>query len=266
MSGYNCYALLPDGTPVFDAKGNPDLKRGDLYISVSQILAMESAGDFLINWALRTFGGQLDPIKAYRTYMDQVSDLGTRLHSYIEHDLKGIDVDPASLTPDLLPGVESWHAFRSQHKIKVIETERVLFSKKYRFAGTQDIKLYIDDQLYIADLKTGTVLDKAFVQLAAYKYMNKEMKLKNSENAKLLVLGGSDSQSKIANGGKIQMHTLDSWFTGDIKEEHLFAAFMCLRYLWQIKNLESKKFQPAIKGFDKVLEPMIERFLKAFNN
>lgn len=262
MANYNCYALMPDGTPVFDGRGQPDIKKGDIYVSVSQILAMEGAGDFLIMWALREFGGLLDPIKAHKAYMERVSDLGSRLHSYVELDLKGEEYKGA--TEDMLPGIESWHAFKNEHKIELIESEQILHSKKYKFAGTMDIKLKIDGELYIADLKTGSVQEKAFTQLAAYKYMCKEMTLPQSDDAKLLVLGGADSKSKIADGGKVIMHTLDGWYGDKVTEADLFSVFMCLRHMWAHKNITSRKFEPIIKHLDKEIEPMIQRFKDSF--
>lgn len=265
MSNYNCYCLLPNGKPVFDKNGKPDLKRGDLYISVSNVLSMESSGDFLITWALGKFGPQPDPTAAYRQYMEEVSDLGSRLHHFVECDMKGIKYS-GEWADDMEPGAESYIDFKKRHKIKLIDSEKILFSKAMRVAGTRDLKVEIDDQLYIADLKTGSVMPKAFVQLAAYSQMGHEMGEKDNEQAELLVLGGADSKSKIADGGEFKMHTIKSMFGPDVAQADLFAQFQCLRYLWFMKNIKSRKFEPIIKGMAEALDPMIERFKKQFHN
>jgi hypothetical protein len=262
VAHYNCYLIDKKGNPVFYAD-KPDLTKGDLYISVSQILGMEGSGDFLINWALKEFGGQLDPIKAYKGYMDRVSDLGSKLHKFMEYDLKGLIYPESELTEAMLPGIESWLTFKQQHQLRLIDSERVLFSRKYRFAGTIDLRIEIDGVEYIADLKTGSVQDKAFTQLTAYKHMMKEMGLSDGKE-KLLVLGGSDSKNKIADGGVVQMHTLETWFGGRVTEEDLFVQLMCLRQMWQQKNLKSRKFEPVIKGMAEYIDPIIQRFRDSF--
>lgn len=262
MANYNCYALDADGNPLFNAKGQPDLFRGDLYISVSQILSQESAGDFLTTWLLNTFGGKPDPLKAYKDYMNHVSDLGTRLHHYIECDLNGIDYD-GLFSKDMVPGIESWISFREKHVIETIDCERILFSKKLKVAGTMDMCLRVDGKLYVADLKTGTVYNKAFVQLSAYSHMYHEMGLLK-EPADLLVLGGADSKTKIADGGPVVMHTMDSKFNGRVSQQDLFAHFLCLRHVWYMNNLKVRKFEPVIKGMQEALDPMIERFKAQF--
>ena len=257
-TNYNCYALSPEGKPIFDESGKPDLKNGDIYISVSQILSQESAGDFLTTWLLNTFGSAPDPLKAYKSYMEKVSDLGTRLHHFIECDLKNSDY-PFDIKEDMEPGIESWISFRRNHDIETVDSERILFSKKLRVAGTMDMALRVDGKLYIGDLKTGTVYNKAFVQLSAYSHMYHEMGLLK-EPADLLVLGGADSKTKIADGGAVIMHTLDSKFGGRVDQKDLFAHFMCLRYVWFMNNVKTRKFEPVIKGMQEALDPMVERF------
>jgi len=262
MAGYNCYLIDPKGQSVF-YKDKPDLSKGDLYISVSQILSMLGGADFLIKWALKEFGGRLDPLKAHSEYMERVSDLGSRLHKWIEYDLKNIKYPDDELKEDMVGGIESWDAFKKNHKIEMIDSERVLFSKRYRFAGTLDLRIKIDDKVYIADLKTGSVQHKAFIQLTAYKTMMKEMGLSDGSED-LLVLGGSDSKNKIADGGAVQMHTLDTFFREPLTEEDLFISLMCLRELWRFDNLKSKRFQPIIKGMESFIDPLIERFKNSF--
>lgn len=224
---------------------------------------MLGSGDFLIQWALREFGGLADSQGAYRGYMERVSDLGSRLHKYIEYDMKGQDLPESEINAAMLPGIQSWHTFKQQHEIKLIDSERVLHSKRYRFAGQMDLRLEIDGTAYVADLKTGSVQAKAFIQLTAYKHMLKEMGLSDGTE-QLLVLGGADSKSKIADGGAVQLHTLNSWFKGNATEEDMFVRLMCLRELWFQENLRSRKFEPVIKGMADYLDPMVQRFREAF--
>lgn len=262
MAHYSAYLIDKNGNSVF-YKDKPDLSKGELFISVSQILSMLGGGDFLIKWALREFGGFVEPIKAYDDYMEKVSSLGSRLHHYIECDLKGLQYPDKDLKEDMVPGIHSWEVFKSDHDIEMIDSERVLHSRTYRFAGTLDLRVKIDGKTYIADLKTGSVQDKAWIQLTAYKTMMKEMGLSDGSE-ELLVLGGNDSKSKVADGGKMFMHTTDSRFKGRVSEEDLFTRLMCLRELWYQENCKSRKWEPIIKDMSKFTDPLIERFRSAF--
>ena len=258
---YNTYLLDKDGKPIFGERIG-DLREGDLYVSVSSILSCEAMGDFLTYWLLKTFGGKSDPIGAHRQYMKDVSGLGTRLHAFIEADLL-TESYKDEVFEDMMPGIESWFRFRKEHDIEVIDIERILYSRKYRFAGTLDSRLRIDGVPYIVDFKTGTVADKAFVQLTAYDTMLKEMDILE-EPHELLVLGGSSSKSKVAEGGDIQMHTLESFFGGRMTKEDLFIRLMCLRQIWFLKNLKSRKFKPVIKHMEKAIDPLMENFAEQF--
>lgn len=262
MAQYNCYLINDKGESVF-YQDKPDLSKGDLYISVSQLLSMLGGNDFLVKWALKEFGGQLDPLKAHSSFMERVSELGSKLHKWIEYDLKKQTYPDKELTEDMVPGIESWETFKSQHEIEMIDSERVLYSKQYRFAGTLDLRIKIDGVTYAADLKTGSIQHKAFIQLTAYKHMLKEMGLSDGTE-QLLVLGGADSKSKISSGGAMRMHTLDNYFKDNTTEEDLFSALMCLRELWKFDNMKSRKFVAVIKGMDAYLDPLVENFRESF--
>lgn len=263
MSNYNVYCLDKQGRPTFQPDGKPDLKNGDLYVSVSAILAMQNTGDFLTRWLLTTFGNQPNPLQAHEDYMEKVSSLGTRLHHFFELDLKGKKAEAdAIVIDDMLPGIESYFRWKKSHDVELIDSEKILFSPKLRIAGTRDLKIKVDGQVYIADWKTGSVQDKAFAQLAIYHYLGREMGEADNKDARLLVLGGN--REKIANGGEVFMHTVENWFGKEMTEADLFSWFLCLRHVWMLSNLKSRKFAPVIKGLQESIDPMIERFKNKF--
>lgn len=262
MANYNTYCLDKNGIPII-GEGKPgDIREGELYVSVSQILSVENPGDFLTRWVLMTFGRTADPVAAHRNYMEEVSDLGTRLHHFIECEFTNQPY-PGVVKEDMMPGIESFFRFKNQHDIEVQDAERVLFSRKYRIAGTLDLRAKIDGKPYLIDLKTGSVQGKAFVQLMAYNIMAQEMGILEEEHD-LLVLGGASSKEKIADGGDFQLHTLESFFRNSITKEDLFVWFQCLRQIWYMKNTKSTKFKPIIKAMDKLIEPLIEDFKQQF--
>src|SRR5258708_2128578 len=110
MANYNTYLLDKNG------KTTTDLSTGELYVSVSTILKQE--GKDLVGWALRTFGEQDNPMAAYKGYMDKVSSLGSRIHSYVENDLKGTPLTANQIQEDMLPAISSWEDFKHAHTIE----------------------------------------------------------------------------------------------------------------------------------------------------
>jgi len=251
---YNSYLLDKNGNKTID------LENGDLYVSVSTILKGE--GKDLITWALRQFGPEENPLKAYQAYMEKVSDLGSRIHAYVEHDLKDIPLDANQVQEDMLPAIKAWHNFKNANKIEMIASERIVFSPKWRIAGTCDLVVKINDVLYVADFKTGGIYPSAFTQMAAYKaFMCQEPKSKRIEgieNADLAVIGLH------RDGGPVDFSTLKLYHKGRVSIEDELGVFHCLRYLWFQRNVKSRKFEAVIKNMREVFHPLEERFKEAF--
>lgn len=255
MANYNTYLLDKTG------KTTTDLKKGDLYISVSTILKQE--GKDLVSWALRTFGPADEPLKAYQGYMDKVSDLGSRIHSYVEHDLKGIPLKDNQIQEDMLPAIEAWEDFKHDNTIEMVASERTVFSSRWRCAGTCDLVLRLNGTLYVGDFKTGGVYPSAFTQMAAYRALMiqepAKTKIKGIDDANLLVI------NLHRNGGPVELHTLDSFHKGKVKIEDELGVFHSLRYIWYHRNIKSKKFEAIIKNMRDVMNPLEERFKEAFS-
>lgn len=260
MAGYNTYLLDKDGKPIF-GESIGDMREGDLYVSVSNILSVENPGDFLSYWLLKTFGGQEDPIGAHKAYMNHVSGLGTRIHEFVEKDL--LNEELPTVTEDMMPAIEGFYEFKKHNTIEVLDVERIVYSPKYRFAGTLDLRAKINGVPYLLDLKTGTVADKAFVQLAAYHAMCSELDILD-EPHDVAVIGGADSKNKIADGGKWLLHTRESFFKGRVSQQDLFTHLLCLRQIWFFKNLKSRKFNAVIKHMEKAVEPLVRDFAAQF--
>lgn len=254
MANYNTYLLDKAG------KTTTDLVNGDLYVSVSTILKQE--GKDLVGWALRTFGPADEPVKAHKAYMDKVSDLGSRIHSYVEHDLKGEPIDDSLIQADMLPAIESWEQFKNSNDIKLVASERTVSSFRWRVAGTVDLVCRLNGKLYVADFKTGGVYDSAFTQMAAYKaFMCQEppkRKIKGIEDADLLVI------NLHRNGGPVELYTLAKFHKEKVTIEDELGVFHSLRYIWYHRNIKSKKFDAIIKNMKDILNPLEKSFKEAF--
>lgn len=243
------------------ASYNTYLIDNELYVSVSTILNVENPGSFLIFWALRKFGGAEDSVKAYNAFMKEVSETGTEIHEVLEHDLLETGKAGEVLTERAAPAVAEWNKWKQEHEIKVIASEIQLHSKKYRVAGTCDLVAEIDGQLYIADFKTGSVQEKAFTQMAAYKQMLCEVPKKDRipgiEKADLAVINVH------RDGKPVEFITHRDYYKDQPMEpeDHL-AIFHSLRYVWAKRNLKSKKFAPIIKDMSAIIDPLNKDFHK----
>ncbi len=112
----------------------------------------------------------------------ETADLGTAIHNEIEADLKGVGIDHRS---DAAPALEAWKTWREYNQIRTIQTETMVHSDRFGFAGTYDFLAEINGQVYLADIKTGFFNVKAGWQLMAYKVAALELGLID-ESCKLM--------------------------------------------------------------------------------
>lgn len=239
---------------------NTYLIEGELYVSISTILNMESAGDFLIKWALKEFSKEPDPIAAHQAYMENVAGIGTAIHKYIEQDLAGKEGVANEKT---IAAIEAYHQWRNEHDVEVLASEKVLHHREWRCAGCVDAVLRIDGKLYVADFKTGQFKPRYFSQLAAYWAMlrdePKRSRIAGIEDAELAVV------EILRDGSPVKLITLESKYQGAITREDELANFNCLRHLWYFRNLRSRNFQPIIKEMGQLLDPMDIKFRETFH-
>lgn len=113
--------------------------------------------------------------------MREAAEFGNRVHLVTElNDLNehdGVD-NLLSLYPDLQPYLEAWVSWSSKWVEEWVLIEEIVWSKKYRVAGTLDRVGVIagDKSPSIIDIKTGSLSDGVGIQLHGYKVMVKESK------------------------------------------------------------------------------------------
>ena len=85
---------------------------------------------------------------------------GTKIHKEVENYIK---------TGEETKEIETFISWSKDNKIKFIDSERRVVSKKYLYAGTLDILINKDNKVLIADIKTGSnIYNEAFFQTSAY--------------------------------------------------------------------------------------------------
>jgi hypothetical protein len=138
------------------------------YPSVTYILSFIPKNKIFIDW-LKEKGEDADAIVA------RAAERGKQVHTAIERYLKGEEVTWIDDQGYAKYSLEVWQMilkfadFWKRYNPKLVGSEIHVFSDKYKYAGTIDLILEIDGELWIIDIKTSNTLPKVYhYQTAAY--------------------------------------------------------------------------------------------------
>lgn len=113
---------------------------------------------------------------AHRKKSKDAANAGTNVHEYAEAHFKKQTL-PELKTDEAKRGVDAFHKWLDSHKIKVIASERRLFSREHFFAGTCDFVAEIDGVMGVGDIKTSSgIYPEMRLQTAAYQHALQEEK------------------------------------------------------------------------------------------
>ena len=143
-------------------------RNGKYYPSVTYVLGYYPKGKFFENW-LKQVGFSADYI------VKKAAEEGTQVHELAEAYLNGEELNfldergRPQYNPDVwqmfLRFVEFWETF----KPTLIETEVHIFSDELKVAGTCDLIVRINGELWLLDLKTSNQLQTVYeLQTAVY--------------------------------------------------------------------------------------------------
>jgi hypothetical protein len=143
-------------------------KNNVFYPSVSFILSYYPKGKNFESF-LKSKGEEADIIA------HEAASKGTNVHNAIEQMLTG--TEPKWINDDgyVNYSLDEWMMilrfaeFWNTHKPKLIQSEYHIFSDEHKFAGTIDLVLEINGELWLLDIKTSNNLHTTYeLQLAAY--------------------------------------------------------------------------------------------------
>lgn len=105
--------------------------------------------------------------------LQRAADFGTAVHdmTYL-HDRNDLDLD--TLDPALAPYLEAWTSFVRVAGWQGIESEQLVYSRRYMYAGRYDRRGLYNGKQTLLDIKTGTK-NKATVKLAGYQLAGYEL-------------------------------------------------------------------------------------------
>ena len=121
---------------------------GEVLPSVTQIL--RSAGMVNTDWCT-----------------DFARDRGTAVHAAIHLDIAN-KLDEDSVDPEVRPYLEQWRQFKKDTGVRVLASEKLVWSDAYGYAGTLDLYCQMHGRNFIIDFKSNTMPKSVDAQLGGY--------------------------------------------------------------------------------------------------
>jgi hypothetical protein len=225
---------------------NPELKQinfldrrvyqrgeGVFYPSVTTILQYMPKAKFFETW-IKDVGHNADII------MRKAGDEGTQTHNAIEDLLLGNEVTwmddfgNARYNETVWGMIVKFKQFWDMAKPELISTEEFTFSDNYKYAGTADLVVKINGEVWLIDIKTSNSLHKSYdLQLAAYAQALFEQKGVKIERTGILWLKSTRrSESK-----KKDEFFAKGWELKPVDEiEKNFELFKMIYKLYELEN------------------------------
>ena len=125
------------------------------------------------SWVVAALEARLGTVKAHQRTLEKAGDIGTQAHLMIEWILRtaigaAAGPKPAISTPAAI-AVRAFQAWAVSVNLKPVLIERVVYSKRHKFAGTLDLLARVNGQLVMVDFKTGkAIYGESTLQAAAY--------------------------------------------------------------------------------------------------
>jgi hypothetical protein len=164
---------LPSVTSILKVISKPALVPWASKMAVqryTQLLRANEVGDFGQLMAIER--SALDAFEeeakgAHRDVMQSAADVGTRVHEYLE--ALYTESPLPEITAEMAIPLQAYDEWVATSKLNVLDSERMVYSKQYGYAGTLDVLGTMGDDVVVADWKTSSgVWDEYALQLAAY--------------------------------------------------------------------------------------------------
>ena len=208
-------------------------EEGVYYPSVTTVLQYMPKNKFFDNW-LKDVGHNADLI------MRKAAEEGTAVHNAVEDLIKGKEITWMDEYGNAKYNLTVWQMilkaaeFFQTHKPEVIATEEFTFSDKYEYAGTADLVVKMDGEIWLLDVKTSNNLHRSYdLQLAAYAKAWEEMFGQKIDRTGILWL----KSSKRSGAKKDGVYQGRGWEIKQIdKIEENFELFQTIYSLYKLDN------------------------------
>jgi len=164
--------------------------------------------------------------KEYRRLKTEAADIGKEIHEWASDWILG--KKPAMPKNEkVVNGITAFLKFQKEHKIKWLESERIIYSKKHNYAGILDAvgKFNGKGDLILIDFKSSNgIYDDMRFQVAGYQIAYEEETGKKIDKRMIIRFGKED--------GEFEVRELDE----DVKDKKIFLA--CLQVANRMKELK----------------------------
>jgi len=213
-------------------------RRNDKYYpSVTSVLNYFPKNKFFHEW-LKDVGHNADIIAS------RAASEGTQVHTAIDRFLNGEEINWLDENGRAEYSLEVWKMilkfaeFWNAHKPELIATEYHLFSDNHEYAGTADLIVRLNDQVWLLDIKTSNSLHTSYdLQLAAYAVAWNETHDTLIERTGILWLKAStrgEGKKDAIQGKGWQLKSSDDIATN----------FSMFKNIYEIYKLENPDFKP----------------------
>jgi hypothetical protein len=176
--------LLPSVTNILGAVAKPALVTWAA--NTERASVTEAAADLYGDWAARpmrpqlsraaylaTLTARLGQVKAHQKELAKAGDIGGECHRLIEYAMRtaiGADAGPKPIVCEAaLWAFMAFEDFAKAADLKPLVIERVVYSKRYGYAGTIDVLARVNGVITLIDFKSGkAVYQESHLQSAAY--------------------------------------------------------------------------------------------------
>lgn len=210
----------------------------DLYYpSVTTVLQYMPKNKFFDNW-LKDVGHNADLI------MRKAATEGTQVHEAVEDLIAGKEITWMDDYGNAKYNLQVWQMilkaaeFFKKHKPTVIAAEEFTFSHKGKYAGTADLIVEMDGEVWLLDVKTSNNLHRSYnLQLAAYAKAWEEMFGQKIDRTGILWLKSS-KRSESKKDGVYQGKGWEIKIVDEIEEN--YELFQTIYKLYELDNPTTK--------------------------
>lgn len=213
------------------------------YPSVTTILQYMPKGKFFEQW-LKDVGYSADII------LEKAGREGSQVHEAIEAMLNGEEISWIDDFGNAKYSLQVWKMilkaaeFFEKYKPKIIAVEVFLYSDQLQYAGTVDLVVELDGEIWLIDIKTSNALYKSYdLQTAAYAKAWEEMGKGKIDRTGILWLKskkrGEDPKGKTIQGKGWELKPID-----DVENNYkLFQS------VYDIYKIDNPKVEPIYNRF-----------------
>jgi len=239
---------------------NPDLQQinfldrrvykrseGVYYPSVTTILQYMPKNKFFESW-LKDVGHNADYI------MRKAGKEGTQVHEAAEALVKGEEVSwmddygNAKYSQLVWEMILKFHNFWSTHKPELISTEDFVWSDEYKYAGTADLVVKMNNETWLLDIKTSNSIHKYDLQLASYAKALEESKNIKIERTGIIWLKahsrGPSKQKNVIQGKGWKLLQIDE----------IDKNFELFKMIYELYKLENPVTEPIYNSYPTTLK------------